>query len=51
MKVDGRMDSEGIRSLDQIDEGQGWEELEEFWDDASGKKLDPSGVRRARMEE
>ena len=36
---------------EEIDTEQGETEYREFWDDLSGARLDPEGVRQARREE
>ena len=56
MKVDGRMTDEGLGTVCAVEEWKRDEEDYEedigmFWDDMSGKELNPSLVRKAREDE
>ena len=56
MKVDGRLTDEGLGAVCAVEEWRPDEENHEeeigmFWDDMSGKELNPSLVRKAREDE
>ena len=50
MKMDGRLQSNGIGAVMAEEESQSWEYINQAWDDITGEELDPSAVATARHE-
>ena len=51
MKMDGRIQSNGIGAVMAEEESQSWDQINQAWDDITGEELDPSAVATARREE